>query len=121
MKTKSLVAYLSLALCYASSARAQTLEWTRQLGTSDTDQSNGVSADGLGNVYISGTDPFISKYDDSGTLQWTQQLGSSSNGVSADGLGNVYISGRTDGSLDGNNAGSSDAFVKQVRRQRHHG
>ena len=54
MNAKSMVAFLSLALCCASIARAQTHEWTRQLGTSSLDASYGVSADGLGNVYISG-------------------------------------------------------------------
>jgi hypothetical protein len=44
-----------LAVCGAAGAgRAQTVEWTRQLGTSSEDRSHGVSADGLGNVYISG-------------------------------------------------------------------
>src|SRR5688572_2839798 len=38
----------------ASAARGESLEWTRQLGTSVEDQSRGVSADGLGNVYFSG-------------------------------------------------------------------
>jgi hypothetical protein len=104
-----------------------TLQWTRQLGTSRGDESKGVSADGLGNVYISGTtwgdlegtnagfgDAFISKYDAGGTLQWTRQLGTSGDdaslGVSADGL-DVYISGRTGDSLEGANAGGYDAFV----------
>ena len=92
--------------------------------------SCGVSADGLGNVYISGwtdgslggtnaggCDAFLSKYDASGTLEWTRQLGTSeydmSYGVSADGLGNVYISGDTEGSLEGTNAGGSDAFLSK--------
>ncbi len=105
-----------------------TLEWTRQLGTSETDSSSAVSADGLGFVYISGVtfgslggpiggpvDAFVAKYDADGTLEWTRQLGTSasdkSNSVSADGLGNVYISGSTGGSLDGPNAGIEDAFV----------
>ncbi len=105
-----------------------TLLWTEQLGTSSRDLSYGVSADGLGSVYISGTttgslggtnagsaDAFVSKYDASGTLLWTEQLGTSSSdisyGVSADGLGNVYISGTTFGSLGGANAGNADAFI----------
>src|SRR4051812_30188952 len=33
---------------------AGNLLWTRQLGTADDDFSSGVSADGLGNIYISG-------------------------------------------------------------------
>ncbi len=105
-----------------------TLGWTRQLGTSDYDAPRGISADGMGNVYISGHtrgslggpnagdwDGFVSKYDASGTLEWTRQLGTgeydASWGVSADGMGNVYISGHTDGSLEGPNAGGRDAFV----------
>jgi hypothetical protein len=105
-----------------------TIQWTRQLGSSEDDWSSGVSADGMGNVYISGTtvgdlagtdagsgDAFLTKYDASGTLQWTQQFGTSENdfstSVSADGLGNVFIAGRTTGSLEGTNAGDNDAYV----------
>ena len=50
----SAFALLTMALCSVSSARAQTLEWTRQLGTSESDSGWSVSADGLGSVYISG-------------------------------------------------------------------
>jgi hypothetical protein len=107
------------------------LQWTRQLGTSRIDHSLGVSADALGNVFISGSigavqvdmaqfilrDTFVSKYDSAGNLHWTRQLGTSeedqSYGVSADGLGNVYISGSTTGSLGGPSAGRSDAFVSK--------
>ncbi len=122
-----LIALLGVA---PSPASAQTLEWLQQLGTSSSDRSNGVSADGLGNVYISGwttgslggpnagsTDAFVSKYNASGTLLWTEQLGTSewdfSYGVSADGLGNVYISGETTGILGGPNAGGWDAFASK--------
>jgi hypothetical protein len=100
-------AFLSAAEAHV---QAETLHWTRQLGTSAVDESTGVSADGLGNVYISGwtygnlggpnaggADAFVSKYDSAGALQWTRQLGTSdydeSTGVSADGLRNVYRSG----------------------------
>ena len=93
--------------------------------------SYGVSADGLGNVYISGytggslggpnaggNDAFVSKYDAAGNFQWTRQLGTSASdlsyGVSADGLGNVYFSGYTLGSLGGPNAGGDDAFVVKI-------
>jgi hypothetical protein len=110
--------------------QSQTLEWTRQLGTSENEFNfnKGVSADGLGNVYVSGHtqgslagpnhgdyDAFVAKYDGGGGLQWTQQLGTSQSdfglGISADGLGNVYLSGETSGSLGRPNLGSSDAFV----------
>jgi hypothetical protein len=107
-----------------------TILWTKQLGTSGNDYGRDVSADGLGNVYITGLtngslggtnagnyDAFIAKYDSSGTLLWTEQLGTSgqdySYAVSADGSGNVYMSGETAGSLDGTNAGGTDAFVSK--------
>ena len=111
------------------------LLWTRQLGTTEEDQSSGVSADGLGNVYITGFtagslaepnaggyDAFVSKYDAQGNLLWTRQLGTpeddKSYGVSADGLGNVYISGITSGSLGRSRAGHDyDAFVSKYDSQ----
>jgi hypothetical protein len=110
---------------------AGTLVWTRQLGTGSGDGCYGVSADGLGSVYISGYtagnlggasagsfDAFVSKYDAAGTLAWTRQLGTGSDdvsfGVSADGLGNVYFSGYTYGNLGGASAGGADAFVSKI-------
>ena len=124
MKTSVVVAFLLLAL--GSFAHGQTLEWLRQVGTSSDDISWGVSADGLGNVYITGNEPFagssgafLTKYDGHGAPQWTRQLDTGefdrSWDVSADGLGNVYISGFTEGSLvDGQiNAGSNDAFLSK--------
>ncbi|BBO31877.1 SBBP repeat-containing protein [Lacipirellula parvula] len=106
-----------------------TLLGTQQLGTAASDVGTGVSADGLGNVYITGVtlgnlggvnagdrDIFVSKYDSTGTLLWTQQLGTASldvpsGGMVADAFGGVYISGRTEGNLGGTSAGASDAFV----------
>jgi len=102
--------------------------WARQLGTAGEDGSRAVSADGLGNVYISGhtrgslaepnagdNDVFVSKYDAEGNLLWTRQIGTTaadlSYGVSADGLGNVYLTGYTRGSLGGPNAGAYDVFL----------
>jgi Beta-propeller repeat/PEP-CTERM motif len=106
------------------------LLWTRQLGTTDYDSSSGVTADGLGNIYICGTtdgdlaspnagnvDSFISKFNSAGALLWTRQIGTPgddySGGISADQSGNVYVSGDTTGSLGGPKIGSSDAFVNK--------
>ncbi len=104
------------------------LLWTRQLGTNSTDYSESVAIDSSGNAYISGytygslggtnagsADAFLAKYDASGALLWTRQLGTSTYddcwSVAIDGSGNAYISGYTYGSLDGTNAGSYDAFL----------
>ena len=106
------------------------LLWTRQLGTSADDEARGVAADAFGNAYITGNtfgslggpnsgtrDAFVGKYDASGNLLWTRQLGTSaddvSHGVGVDKLGNVYITGDTTGDLCGPNAGSGDAFVRK--------
>jgi hypothetical protein len=103
-------------------------EWARRLPSmSISDEAYGVSADGLGNVYIAGgtfetTQPydegiFLSKYDGSGNQLWTQRLNTPkvdrAMSVSADGLGNVFIGGETRGDLGGPNAGNSDAFVSK--------
>lgn len=105
------------------------LLWTR-LRSGGSDDIGSVSADGLGNVFVSGIsnysldvpspdtpDVFVSKYDDAGNLDWSRQLGTSgrdeSFAASADRLGNVYVSGVTEGSLGGPNAGSYDAFVSK--------
>lgn len=104
------------------------INWTKQFGTNNFDESFAASADGLGNVYITGTtegnlnaanaggaDAFIAKYDTNGNLSWTKQFGTTeqdnATGISADGLGNIYITGSTTGDLNGTNAGDSDAFI----------
>src|SRR5262249_35941533 len=83
---------------------AGNLAWTgargsvpnfRQIGTSAADHGYGVSADGLGNVYMSGStagnlggtnaggaDAFLTKWDSVGTLQWTRQLGTAADDIS---------------------------------------
>jgi hypothetical protein len=87
-----------------------------------------VTVDAFGNAYISGNtygslggpnagndDAFLAKYDSSGNMLWSQQIGTSdsdqSYSVAVDISGNAYISGRTYGSLGGANAGNSDAFL----------
>ncbi|HEY9824139.1 MAG TPA: SBBP repeat-containing protein [Stenomitos sp.] len=105
-----------------------TLLWTKQLGTSEYEESRGVATDSKGNVLITGytegslggtnktgADAWVAKYSPGGFLKWKRQLGSSDNesslGVATDSKGNIFISGYTGGSLGGTNRGSYDAWV----------
>jgi uncharacterized delta-60 repeat protein len=104
------------------------LVWKKQLGTYNSDYSEGVATDSKGNIYISGyttgslaganqggLDAWVAKYNTTGALVWKKQLGSSrddrSYGVATDSNSNVYISGETAGSLAGAIQGGSDAWV----------
>ena len=107
-----------------------TKQWTRQLGTGNSDYGMGVSVDSSGNAYVAGYtygdldgntgagggDMFLTKYDTDGTKQWTEQLGANGSdagrGVSVDSSGNAYVTGYTNRGLDGNtHAGDSDMFL----------
>lgn len=104
------------------------IEWSAQIGTPESDQSGSVAVDGWGNVYISGltrgslggpnagsSDAFLTKFNASGHVLWTRQVGTASTdpsrSVAVDGEGNAYITGTTGGSLGGPNAGFRDAFL----------
>jgi hypothetical protein len=104
------------------------LLWSRQFGTSGTEGTDGLSIDGLGNVYISGTtagnlgapnagfwDAYVRKYDASGNVLWTRQVGTTEyediTRVTADLLGNVFVSGVTTKSLGGPEVGFQDTYL----------
>ena len=97
-----------------------TKQWTRQLGTKVKVDSNGITTDTNGNIYITGSAHgsfdknikagaypgfFIMKFDTDGIMQWAHQLNTDSwdsgNGITIDINGDIYITGYTDGSLDG--------------------
>lgn len=111
---------------------AGNLIWTRQLGVaSKYTEAFGVASDPSGNTFVVGVvqagldgntlagtdDLFVTKYNTSGTKQWTRQLGIASKatrGVAAntDASGNLYIAGDTTGGVDGNVlTGSKDALL----------
>ena len=104
--------------------------WTRELESDRYVLRGGVLADGLGNVYISGSsnapiavprvhggyDAFLAKYDADGNRVWIQEFGTadfvdSARDISVDNLGNVFVAGTTGGSLGGPSAGGADAFL----------
>jgi hypothetical protein len=107
---------------------AGSVLWSRQIGTTVYDSCHTVAVDTSGNVYISGetegslggpnagsSDAFLTKYNSSGNLQWSRQIGTADYDISTymalDASGNAYISGWTYGSLGGPSAGTIDAFL----------
>ena len=121
-------------------------QWTKQLGTSASDEGRGVTVDSSDNIYVTGStrggldnntnmsgtswDFFLVKYNSSGVKQWTKQFGTPGSdfgtGVTVDSSDNLYVTGKTNGGMDTNtNSGNYDIFlvkynssgVKQWTRQ----
>ncbi|HOW51477.1 MAG TPA: SBBP repeat-containing protein [bacterium] len=109
-----------------------TKAWTKQWGTTQSDQGYSVAVDnnegilvtGMtggsldGNTSVGGGDVFLTKWNADGTKAWTKLwgvlLGDSGFSVAVESNGNIFVTGYTDGSLDGNtNAGGgwSDIFL----------
>ncbi len=106
---------------------AGVIQWTRQVGTEESDYANGITLDSGGNIFltgytsgdlegdvIGGSDLIVMKYDSAGNLQWTKQLGTTSSEISrdiaADTADNLFITGYTYGELDGES--NSDRVFK---------
>lgn len=108
-------------------------KWTRQLGSTSGKSVTGrsVVVDKNGNIYIAGdtdggldgnnaigfNDFFVTKYDNSGVKQWTQQHGVAGvslivSGMTADANGHIYVTGATSLDFSGNTQmGDQDLFV----------
>ena len=106
------------------------LVWTRLIASDEFEESTGVAADSLGNVYVTGytygdlggpywgaSDVFLNKYDADGDLLWSIQPGSSSfemvDDVAVDGLGGVYITGDASARDGDTLLDYTDAFVSR--------
>lgn len=110
------------------------LLWTREVGASGgTTEGNSIGTSLDSDVYITGdtsvgisgqtlqggTDYFIAKYDVSGNLIWTREVGASGgttigSGITVDSTfdKNVYITGRTNRGISGQTqSGDVDSFV----------
>ncbi len=91
--------------------------WTKQFGTSASDEVWGVAPDPLGGVYLTGytagdfartligdKDILVARADADGVLTWRDQFGTTGNdkgaAVAVDASGAVYVGGFTDGSLE---------------------
>ncbi len=115
---------------YAFAEQPYQVEWIRQIGSTESDGSNAIAVDLLGNVFISGfttgdlggpglgeRDVFLTKYDSFGIEQWTRHSGTrdddNSFSVAVDSTGSTYITGYSKGNIDGPNPGYSyhDAYL----------
>ena len=106
--------------------------WLRQLGSTGEEKgmalavSNGavylagMTAGALGTPIGStgGIDGFLARFDDTGTNQWLEQLGTTEAdevwALAADGSDGVYLTGYTAGSFAGPLAGDKDIIVAQA-------
>jgi len=105
-------------------------QWVVQYGTSDFEWSWDVQTDSQGNVYTVGWtlgnlegrnagayDAYLTKYNDQGHQLWIEQFGTAGDdqaySLHIDEDDNLFVAGYTDGNLEGNNAGSFDAWVAQ--------
>ncbi|MGF1481199.1 MAG: SBBP repeat-containing protein [Cyanophyceae cyanobacterium] len=104
------------------------LNWIQQFGTTDYEWAWGVDTDSEGNVYATGWtlgnlggdnagsyDVWLIKYDELGNQQWIQQFGTSGDDepfdLFIDADDNIFLTGYTNSSLEGDNAGSFDAWA----------
>ena len=114
---------------------AGTKLWTRQIGTIESDLSESVAIDSLGNSYITGytrggidgnsntsgnsfgrADVFLTKFDPDGLKMWTKQIGSVKDdfayAVGVDGSDRIYVTGESGDSFDGQSyIGNTDVFL----------
>ena len=101
------------------------LLWTRNIPFSYFNMSD-LACDNIGNLYISGHGPsgrgdldaVLLQIDPEGTRIGERRFGSAGDdygfAISIDTQGNVFMTGRTDGALEGTNAGRDDVFLARI-------
>jgi|GEM_PF-4025414 len=110
-----------------------TETWSRQFGTTASDEGTSVAVDATGSVYVTGytrgalvagqyrggRDIFIAKYDDAGNQMWVRQFGTTADeeglGIAVDAAFNIYVTGYTKGTLvPGQGKGGKDIFIAKL-------
>lgn len=122
----------------ANGTRASTAPWPLHIYPGDTPAgrragAKAVAVDGDGNIYVAGEtnvqlgqaqfggfDAYVRKYNSSGTVMWTEQIGTTASDGAADvvvdGEGDVYVTGETNAALFGSAAnylGGIDVYVRK--------
>ncbi len=133
-KKDTILTVILCVLCNVVMVRAQDFEWAMGIGGRNASETNyGVSVDGNGNVYVTGSfmdtvdfdpgvdsailvatgsskDIFLAKYDSNGNYLWVKGVGGSgvdeSLAVTVDESDHVYITGTFLGTVDFNQGGS---------------
>jgi hypothetical protein len=114
----------------APPAPPPSASWTKQWGSAADEDARGIISDSSGNIYVTGatkgnidgqvnagdTDAYLTKYDSSGTRQWTRYIGTSGTdwgqAVDVDSAGNIYVTGSVSGSFDSKTYnGGKDVFL----------
>ncbi len=123
---------LMAGLLFPVAAHAQGPQWTRQFGTSRVDQGTAVGYEEFGvciagdtvgtlqgQTSAGGKDAFVSLHDESGTLKWIRQFGSTDSredvatGVAGDGSG-AYVVGYTQAVLPSQSrVDGFDSFIRK--------
>jgi len=103
--------------------------WSALFGSTEVDESFGITCDSAGNVFVTGWcsgsvegnpylangDNILAKYDTNGVRQWLRQWGTwnkdTGYSLACDAAGNVYVSGYTTGPLYGSPIGKRDCFL----------
>ncbi len=110
-------------------------DWLLPVGTEGKEYGTAITIDNNYDIYLTGYtdsdidgagddvsaggfDAFVSRYDNSGSLIWTHQVGSAGDdkgsAVAVDVEGNVYLAGTVAGTIDGQtSAGGNDAFIRK--------
>lgn len=106
-------------------------QWLKQFGSSGDDEPFDMIVDSQDNIFITGYtdgnlggenagsfDAWVAKYDIEGNQTWIQQFGTldfdQAYSITTDSASNLYFVGVTDGSLEGVNAGSFDAWIAKL-------